>query len=167
VCRVIRYLSDNKAKGNDSWSIPELRALTRAGTDALAQFLNEVEKKIRRPRTFPGPIIALLDKPSALDEGELRPIAILQYIYRIWMAVRKADTKEWTRNMHDGAFESAESHAWNLAAKAELARHEGLVFMAAFLDCVKCYEVLEHQMAYDATIAEGCDPAIADLSFDM
>ena len=39
--------------------------------------------------------------------------------------------------------------------------------MAAFLDCVKCYEVLEHQLAYDATLAEGCDPAIADLSFDM
>ena len=108
-----------------------------------------------------------MDKPSALDEGKLRPIAILPYVYRIWMAVRKADTREWTRNMHDGAFESAESHAWNLAVKAELVRHEGKVFMAAFLDCVKCYEVLERQLAYDATIAEGRDPAIADLSFCM
>ena len=83
------------------------------------------------------------------------------------MAVRKADTKQWTKNMHDGAFESAESQAWNLAAKAEIARHDGNVFMAAFLDCVKCYEVLEHQLAYDATVAEGCDPAIADMSFDV
>ena len=134
--RVIRHLSDNKAKGKDAWTIPELRALSRADTDALAQFLNNVEKERRWPKNFPGPIIALLDKPSALDEGELRPIAILPYIYRIWMAVRKADTREWTKNMHGGAFESAESHAWNLAVKAELARHEGEVFMAAFLDCV-------------------------------
>ena len=102
-----------------------------------------------------------------MDEGELRPIAILPYIYRILMAVRKADTKEWTRNLHEGIFESAESHAWDLAAKVELAEHDGKVFIAAFLDCVNCYEVLEHQMAYDATIAEGCDPAIADLSFSM
>ena len=70
-------------------------------------------------------------------------------------------------NMHDGAFESAESQAWSLAAKAEIARHDGKVSMDAFLDCVKCYEVLEHQLAYDATVAEGCDPAIADMSFDM
>ena len=32
--RVIRHLSDNKAKGKDAWTIPELRALSRADTDA-------------------------------------------------------------------------------------------------------------------------------------
>ena len=98
VRRVIRYMSDNnKAKGKGGWSIPELRALTKADTDALAQFYNNAEAQRRFPKTLPGPIIALLDKPSALDEGELRPIAILPYIYRIWMAVRKADTKQCTK----------------------------------------------------------------------
>ena len=48
VRRVIRHLSDNKAKGKDAWTIPELRALSKADTNALAQLLNNVEKERRR-----------------------------------------------------------------------------------------------------------------------
>ena len=124
VRRVIRHLSDNKAKGKDSWSIPELRALSKADTDALAQFYNNCETERKWPRNSLRPIVALLDKESAIDEGDLRPIAILPYVYRVWMALRKAHAKVWTRNMHGGAFESAESQAWMLAVKAEPVRHE-------------------------------------------
>ena len=51
VRRVIRHLSDNKVKGKDAWTIPELRAQSKADTDALAQFLNNVEKERRWPKT--------------------------------------------------------------------------------------------------------------------
>ena len=49
VRRVIRYMSDNKAKGKDGWPIPELRALRKADTDALAQFYNNAEAQRRWP----------------------------------------------------------------------------------------------------------------------
>eukprot|EP00972_Heterocapsa_arctica_P078120 11522083-Heterocapsa_arctica.AAC.1 len=35
------------------------------------------------------PIVALIPKYGAENEGQLRPISILSYIYRVWMAVRK------------------------------------------------------------------------------
>ena len=62
--------------------------------------------------------------------------------------------------MRAGAFERAEPQAWILAVKAELARHENRQLMAAFLDCVKCYEVLGRQLAYEAAL-ETPSPSFA------
>eukprot|EP00972_Heterocapsa_arctica_P094453 13930064-Heterocapsa_arctica.AAC.1 len=45
------------------------------------------------------PIIALIPKDRAENEGQLRPITILPYIYRIWMAVRKRRVKHWAMQL--------------------------------------------------------------------
>ena len=70
-------MSESKAQGKDGWSVPELRALTKGDTDALALFYNNFETERKWPRNPPGPIIALQDRELAIDEGDLRPIAIL------------------------------------------------------------------------------------------
>eukprot|EP00972_Heterocapsa_arctica_P073884 10906677-Heterocapsa_arctica.AAC.1 len=86
--RVINVLVDGKAKGVDGWSPAELRALSRTPIQGLADLLNLIEKE----QTWPDglhPIIALIPKEGGGSEGQLRPIIILPYIYRVWMAIRK------------------------------------------------------------------------------
>eukprot|EP00972_Heterocapsa_arctica_P115349 16447232-Heterocapsa_arctica.AAC.1 len=88
VRRVVNKLSDGKAKGVDGWSPAELRALSRTYIKGLADILNQVEKEEQRPEGL-NPIIALIPKEGADNEGHLRPIDILPYRYRVWMAIRK------------------------------------------------------------------------------
>eukprot|EP00972_Heterocapsa_arctica_P037800 5565232-Heterocapsa_arctica.AAC.1 len=52
------------------------------------------------------PIIALIPKEGAENEGLLRPIACLPYIYRVWMAVRKSKVKQCAMKLNDGRFSS-------------------------------------------------------------
>eukprot|EP00972_Heterocapsa_arctica_P011552 1692412-Heterocapsa_arctica.AAC.1 len=66
--RVINRLVDGKAKTVDGWSPAELRALSRTHEQKWPDGLN--------------PIIALIPNEGAESEGQLRPIAILPYIYR-------------------------------------------------------------------------------------
>ena len=56
--------------------------------------LNLIEKAQKWPDRL-NPIIALIPKEGAESEGQLRPIAILPYIYRVWMAIRKSKIKQW------------------------------------------------------------------------
>eukprot|EP00972_Heterocapsa_arctica_P015221 2241734-Heterocapsa_arctica.AAC.1 len=72
--RVINILVDGKAKGVDGWSPAELRALSR----------NQIEREQKWPDGL-NPIIALIPKEGVESEGQLRPIAILPYIYKVWM----------------------------------------------------------------------------------
>jgi len=51
----------------------------------------------------------------------MRPIALLPYVYRVWMCTRKADVEGWAKGLHGGAHRSAEALAWELAALGEAA----------------------------------------------
>eukprot|EP00972_Heterocapsa_arctica_P025561 3762618-Heterocapsa_arctica.AAC.1 len=87
VRRVVNNLADGKAEGIDGWSPAELRALSRTHIKGLTDIFNKVENNKRWHGLHP--IIALIAKEGAEHEGQLRPIAILPYVYRVWMAVRK------------------------------------------------------------------------------
>eukprot|EP00972_Heterocapsa_arctica_P015125 2226436-Heterocapsa_arctica.AAC.1 len=88
VRRVVNNLADGKAKGVDGWSPAELRALSRTNMKALIDILNKVETHQTWPEGL-NPIMALIPEEGAENEGQLRPMAILPYVYRVWMAVRK------------------------------------------------------------------------------
>ena len=113
------------------------------------------------------PIIALIPKDGAENEGQLRPIAILPYVYRVWMAVRKSKVKQWAIKLNDGRFTSPETLVWEIAARAEIATIRGKHFSAAYIDCSKCYERVDHNIAADAAIKTVCYPTIVALSFQM
>eukprot|EP00972_Heterocapsa_arctica_P020261 2989334-Heterocapsa_arctica.AAC.1 len=87
VRRVVNNLADGTAKGVDGWSPAELRALSRTHFQGLMDILNKVEQ-LKWPEGL-DPIIALIPKEGADNEGQRRPIYILPYIYRVWMAVRR------------------------------------------------------------------------------
>ena len=153
-------MTDGKAKGYDSWTPAELRALPDTLLHALASLLNDSEELGKWPTLMGRPIIALIPKPGAEHEGEMRPIALLPYVYRLWMCVRKRDVEHWALGLHAGKFRSAEALAWELAAKGEAARLEERHFVAAFLDCSRCYERVAHGHAGDRAVETGCNPSI-------
>ena len=135
----MNHLSDGKAKGTDSWSPAELRALSRRHLEVLADILNDIEEKRAWPRGM-GPIVALIPKDGAESEGQLRPIAILPYVYRVWMAVRKKRVKGWVLNLHGGETRAPEDLVWEVAARAATAKARGRCHAAAYFDCSRCYE---------------------------
>jgi hypothetical protein len=163
---VVNHLSDGKAKGTDSWSPAELRALSRRHLEVLADILIDIEEKRAWPRGM-GPIVALIPKDGAESEGQLRPIAILPYVYRVWVAVRKKRVKEWVLNLHGGEIRAPEDLVWEVAARAETAKANGRCHAAAYFDCSKCYERVRHDSAVQDALGTGCDPVIVALSFAM
>eukprot|EP00972_Heterocapsa_arctica_P008293 1212354-Heterocapsa_arctica.AAC.1 len=78
VRRVVNNLSYGKAKGVDGWSPAELRALSRSHVKGLTDLLNKIDTYQRWPQGL-RPIIDLIAKEGAENEGQLRPIAILPY----------------------------------------------------------------------------------------
>eukprot|EP00972_Heterocapsa_arctica_P042667 6290114-Heterocapsa_arctica.AAC.1 len=76
VRRVVNKVVDEKAKGFDARSPAELRALSQTHIQGLADILNNVEEGKRWPEGMNPP------KDGAGHEGQLRPIAMLPYIYR-------------------------------------------------------------------------------------
>eukprot|EP00972_Heterocapsa_arctica_P078716 11607504-Heterocapsa_arctica.AAC.1 len=116
VRRVVNHLADGKAKGIDGWSLAELRVLSRTHIKGLTDILNKVETYQRWPHGL-HPIIALIAKEGAGNEGQLRPIAILPYVYRVWMAVRKSKVKQRAMKLNDGRISSPETLVWEIAAR--------------------------------------------------
>ena len=83
------------------------------------------------------------------------------------MAVRKCKVKQWAMDLNDGRFSSPETLVWELAARGELANLRGKCFSAAYIDCSKCYERVNHKAAATAAVETGCNPTIVALSFNM
>lgn len=163
---VVNHLSDGKAKGTDSWSPAELRSPSKSHLRVLSDILNNIETQRRWPKGM-GPVVALIPKDGVESEGQLRPIAILPYVYRVWMAVRKRRVKEWVLNLHGGGFRSPEDLVWEVAARAETAKANGRCHAAAYFDCSKCYERVRHDVAMQDALDTGCDPVIVALCFEM
>eukprot|EP00972_Heterocapsa_arctica_P101220 14921028-Heterocapsa_arctica.AAC.1 len=69
--------------------------------------------------------------------------------------------------LNDGRFSSPETLLWEIAARGELARLKGRHFAAAYIDCSKCYERVEHKVAANAAVKKGRNSTIVSLSFAM
>eukprot|EP00972_Heterocapsa_arctica_P090980 13424019-Heterocapsa_arctica.AAC.1 len=69
--------------------------------------------------------------------------------------------------LNDWRFSSPETLVWEIAARGELARLKGRHFVAAYIDCSKCYERVDQKVAVEAAIATGCNRTIVSLAFGM
>eukprot|EP00972_Heterocapsa_arctica_P014777 2176771-Heterocapsa_arctica.AAC.1 len=76
------------------------------------------------------------------------------------MAVRKSKVRQWAIKLSDGRFASPETLVWEIAARGELAQIIGEYFSAAYIDCSKCYERVDHKVAATAAVDTGCNPTI-------
>ena len=85
--QVLTKLSPNKALGPDHWHPKEILALPDNIKQGLIQILHKAEETGRWPEGIKKSTIALINKPGAEHEGQLRPIGLLTYAYKIWMAL--------------------------------------------------------------------------------
>eukprot|EP00972_Heterocapsa_arctica_P108683 16002864-Heterocapsa_arctica.AAC.1 len=83
------------------------------------------------------------------------------------MAVRKSKARQWAIKLNDGRFTLPETQVWGIAARGELANIRGKHFSAAYIDCSKCYERVDHNSAATAAVKTGCNSTIVALAFDM
>eukprot|EP00972_Heterocapsa_arctica_P099261 14647391-Heterocapsa_arctica.AAC.1 len=60
-----------------------------------------------------------------------------------------------------------ETPVWEIVARGELPTIRGIYFSAAYIDCSKCYEGVDHNSAATAAVKTGCNNTIVALSFDM
>ena len=163
--KVLRKLSEGKAKGTDGWSPKEILSLPHSWLGKLAEFYNTWEKRGKWPQVLNNSIIALVPKAGATHEGQLRPIGIMPYIYRLWMAARRIDAKDWSLSIHGGKHLGAAALAYDTQVRIEKAHWAGEHVLIAFLDCSKCYERIEHSIAGQDTVATGCPDTIANMVF--
>eukprot|EP00972_Heterocapsa_arctica_P065213 9627016-Heterocapsa_arctica.AAC.1 len=69
--------------------------------------------------------------------------------------------------LNEGRFSSPETVVWEIAARGQLANIRGKNFSAAYNDCSKCYERVDHNSAATTAVNTGCNSTIVALSFDM
>eukprot|EP00972_Heterocapsa_arctica_P019912 2937480-Heterocapsa_arctica.AAC.1 len=68
------------------------------------------------------------------------------------MAVRKSKLRQRAMKLNQGRFNSPETLVWEIAARGELAKIGGKHFSAAYIDCSKCYERVDHISAATAAV---------------
>eukprot|EP00972_Heterocapsa_arctica_P010340 1519631-Heterocapsa_arctica.AAC.1 len=83
------------------------------------------------------------------------------------MAFRRRRVKQWAMQPNDGSFSSPETLVWEMYAGGELTRLKGMHFVAAYIDCRKCYERVNHNVVAEAVVATGCNSTIVSLAFGM
>ncbi len=69
--------------------------------------------------------VSLIDKEGATREGKLRPIGILPYFYRVWMAIRAKDVRGWCQALYGERHLSPTELVWLGNVEAELQRELG------------------------------------------
>ena len=74
--------------------------LPRTFKTRLLEILHEAEDVGRWPTQLKVNLVSLVPKGTAVLAGQLRRIGLLPYIYRIWMFLRKALTKEWKQKLY-------------------------------------------------------------------
>ena len=112
-------------------------------------------------------LVALIPKPGAQHEGQLRPIGILPMLYRIYMKIRRQSYQSWTREIHHGREESALDLAWKTRVQDEIDESNGLYTITSFLDCSKCYERVNHRVAQDLLLGADAPPSLVNMILSM
>ncbi len=89
---------------------------------------NYWERAQRWPGALRYSVTALIPKPGAQLEHQLRPIGVLPYVYRVWMAIRKRHLQLWSQTLHGGQHDGAATLAWRTAVQVELDHWRGALF---------------------------------------
>eukprot|EP00972_Heterocapsa_arctica_P036941 5438741-Heterocapsa_arctica.AAC.1 len=76
------------------------------------------------------------------------------------MATRKSKVEQWAIRLNDRRFSSPETLVWEVAARGELSKLKCTFFLAAYIDCSKCYELVNHSVAAKAAVETGCNSTI-------
>lgn len=165
----LRRRGAGKAREADGWGLEEPTLLPDAWLDALGRMMGQWKDEGAWPTALKQVMYSMIPKPKAEYEAGLRPIGLLPYVYRVWMAIRKSQDaqKQWLLDLHDGRNAAAATLAARTRPSIEVARHEGKHTLLAFLDCSTCYERVGHALDGERAAASGMQGRVADMVFVM
>ena len=132
--------------GLDHWTWEEVRVLPKEVCQALAEVCRLVEEEGAFPPEGRGTIEVLLSKGKGDAAILQRSLGLLPRIYRIWVAARQPEARQWSRESgHDWAWGSGSGRgspdaAWQAALQAETALARGRSYGGVLYDCRQCYE---------------------------
>lgn len=106
-------------------------------------------------------LYAMIPTSKVENEAQLRNIGLLRYIYRVWMAIRKHQRRDWRLRFYGGAHLGAAAMASRRRASIELQHYRGPSTLLAFLDCSKCDERVGHAVAGSRAQVSGLPGRIA------
>ena len=109
-------------------------------------------------------MVALIPKPGATSEAQLRPIGIMPYTYRVWMAARRSQARDWSLSIHGGTHIGAAAMAHHTHTTMELAHWRHHHVAMALIVCSKCYERVEHYQAQSDAATTGCPADIVSTA---
>ena len=157
-------------RGTDHWGPTEMADLPREAFEALSLLLHEVEVQGAFPPSLRYSVTHLLDKEAGEEALQLRPIGVLPKLYRLWAGVRQKEVREWRAAQElgwawgHGAGRSSLDAAWSSLLNAEIARHTGGLFVAAYFDLSKAYERMAIRVVLDMAQEMGFPLAVAKVS---
>ena len=132
--------------GLDHWTREEVRALPKEAYQALAEVYRLVEDEGAFPPEGRGTIEVLLSKGKGDAALLQRNLGLLPRLYRIWVAARQPEVRQWSRESgHDWSWGSGSGRgspdaAWQAAFQAETALARGRSYGGVLYDCRQCYE---------------------------
>ena len=88
----------------------------------------------------------------------------MSYVYRVWMAIRKTHTRDWSLKIHGGKHEGAAAMACRTRIHTEVSMWKGQETLSTFLDCSKCYERIEQYVVVQRAICSGFPITIGNLN---
>lgn len=65
-------------------------------TNYAGKLMGRLEEAGTWPESIRRVIYAMIPKSKAENEAQLRPKGLLPYIYRVWMAIRKHQSRDWS-----------------------------------------------------------------------
>lgn len=109
----------------------------------------------------------MIPKSKAETEAQLRPIGLRPYIYWVWIAIRKQQSRGWSLRLRGGTHIGATVMASRTRASIELQHYQGQSRLCAFSDCSKPSERVGHAVAGSCALNSGLPGRIANMIFDM
>ena len=132
------------------WDGIHPRAVTRLPHKVkvlMVELFSAAERVGRWPAASHEVVVCMLAKPS----GGFRPINLFGLLQRLWTRIRREDARDWEKKndrpyMFAGEGRPANTAAWLMAARAELAVGVGEAYAQAQLDLVKAFEYVVHRV---------------------
>lgn len=140
--------------------------------ESLAAFLNACERAGALPDAFHHTYVRLIPKPDVLPPLaplKLRPIAVMNLVWRAYASVRTRQHRQWSeKHMHPAVKGGRPGHsgvsAWTaIALTRELARRTSQPWLAVALDSEKFYDRLPRDVCFGLLRHLGGHPGFAQL----
>lgn len=149
------------------WSPQGLALLPKGWLDALGRMIGDCETAGKLPEAMRNVVFSMTPKPRAETEAGLRPIGLIPYVCRAWMAIRKGQSKDRLLRLHETRYVGASALAANPRASIEVMHYQVGHNLLAFLDCSNCYERVGHTLAGARALQSGLAARVANIIFDM